>query len=315
MPVISDKDPLSEIKSKIKSKEPGLKAVPTIKFRDTYPLTELKAVDPKRCKPWKYHNRDVAWLTKERCLDLIVSIHRNGQIEPAIVRKIEGDPDHDYEIICGVRRWFACTQIPNQKFLVCVTDADDKTCMILMHSENADSKDISEFERAFSFAQQMKSGVFKNQTEMADAMGVSQGTISKMIKAAEIFEHEWIRALFHNKLDISVKHAYNLSVLLKKPDTYHLIYNEALNLKKEMERTGNFLPAPKVLKTLIQEAKPTVETSLESTLLTVDNKTILSCRRDKFNRFYIIVDNQAKTLSRQEVEAACLKALRSHVFD
>jgi ParB family chromosome partitioning protein len=140
MPVISDKDPLSETKSK----EQGLDAALTsVKLREFFHLNELKTVDPKRCKPWKYHNRDVAWLTKERCLDLIVSIHRNGQIEPAMVRRIAHDPDHDFEIICGVRRWFSCTQIPNQKFLACATDADDKTCMILMHAENADSKDRS----------------------------------------------------------------------------------------------------------------------------------------------------------------------------
>lgn len=279
-------------------------------------LTEFKKVDPASCRPWKYHNRDAAWLTKERCLDLIVSIQKIGQIEPAIVRKIKDNPNYDFEIVCGVRRWFACSQIPDQKFLVCVTDADDKTCMILMHAENADSKDISEFERAFSFAQQMKSGAFKNQTELGDAMGVSQGTISKMIRAAEIFEHEWIKALFHDKLDIPVKHAYALSVLLKTPESYDLIHQEAIALRKTIEETGQFPLASVVLKRLMAHTKPMVpKRVVESTLLSRDNKAVVSCRRDKFGKLYIMIEKSAKTLDHNEIEVACMKAIREHVFE
>ena len=60
--------------------------------KDKLMLFEL---DPKRCKPWEYHNRDVAWLTKERCQDLIGSIQQSGQIDPVLVRKIENDPNYD----------------------------------------------------------------------------------------------------------------------------------------------------------------------------------------------------------------------------
>ena len=34
----------------------------------------ILAVDPKRCRPWKFHNRTDAWYTRERCQDLIDSI-------------------------------------------------------------------------------------------------------------------------------------------------------------------------------------------------------------------------------------------------
>ena len=33
-------------------------------------------VDPEICLPWKYHNRDDAWMNSERCKDLISSIRR-----------------------------------------------------------------------------------------------------------------------------------------------------------------------------------------------------------------------------------------------
>ena len=34
----------------------------------------ILAVDPKRCRPWKFHNRTDGWYTRERCQDLIDSI-------------------------------------------------------------------------------------------------------------------------------------------------------------------------------------------------------------------------------------------------
>jgi hypothetical protein len=45
----------------------------------------------------------------------------------------------------------------------------------------------------------MKFGHFKNQTEMAEIMGFSQGSISKMIRAAKIFEVEWMRHFFKKR--------------------------------------------------------------------------------------------------------------------
>jgi ParB family chromosome partitioning protein len=268
-------------------------------------------IDPARCKPWKFHNRDIAWLTKERCLDLMLSIQKNGQLEPALVRRIQNDPKYDFEIIYGVRRWFVCSQIPDQKLLARITTADDKTCMILMHTENADSKDISDFERACSFSQQMKSGMFKNQTEMAEAMNLSQGTISKMIKAAEIFEHKWIESLFHNKLDIPIKHAYSLSILLKKNETYDCIKREAEIMRTEkVERP---LSATAILKRLIAQGKPNLYKSTEPTFLTVNNKPIVSFRQDKLGKFYIVIENHAKDLNYPEIEAACVKAIKDYL--
>lgn len=275
---------------------------------------ELVEVNPKRCLPWQYHNRDKAWLTKERCKDLITSIQKNGQIEPSLLRPIQGNPDYDYEIIFGVRRWFASSQIPNQKLLSYLTDADDKTCMILMHAENADSEDISDFERATSFAKQMKSGVFKNQTEMAEAMGVSQSTISKMIKAAEIFEHPWVEELFDNKLDISIRYAYTLSTLLKKPQLLPTIQQEAQTILEEKTKMGLSFTGSKVLKRLIKKGDPNAERSLETTLIEVDHKPAISCYLDKLGKFHLVLESRAKKLSTNEIQQTCLKAMNEYLL-
>ncbi len=276
---------------------------------------KLLEVDPKRCKPWKYHNRDKAWLKTDLCSDLIASIQKNGQIEPALLRKIKGDPLYDYEIIFGVRRWFACNQIPEQKLLAYLTQSDDKTCMVLMHAENADSQDISEFERASSFAKQMKSGVFKNQTEMAEAMGVSQSTISKMIKAAEIFEHDWIKVLFDNKLDISIRYAYTLSILLKKPDLLPVIQVEAKMIQAEKSKPEAIdLPGSKILKRLIEKGDPNAEKSPETVLLEVDDKPAVSCYQDKLGKFHLVFENRVRQLNTSQIQDTCLRAMKEYLL-
>ncbi len=274
----------------------------------------LIEVDPKRCKTWKYHNRDKLWLTRTRCLDLVRSIEKNGQIEPILVRALKDDPDYDFEIICGARRWFSCMQIPNQKVLAYVTEADDKHCMIMMHSENADSKDISDFERAVSFSEQMKSGVFKNQTDMAKAMGLSQSTICKMIKAAEIFQHDWLRELFDSKLEVPLRHAYALSSLLKKADRYALIEAEAAIMLKEKLQKQSALSGAATLKRLIKRVKGDLEPHFDVTvLLEEDQKPLLSVRKNKSQGLYLTLDPQLKTLNHTQIQDLCLKAIEAYL--
>lgn len=325
MPVISDKNPLNaagiEKKMKMKSGESVSSDIQSVTHMTSDSSDEgkvweilIREINPERCRPWKYHNRDVAWLTRERCKDLIHSIQKNGQNEPSLVREIKDDPEYDFELIYGVRRWFACSEIPGQKLLAQVTNADDKNCMILMHSENACSKDISEFERAFSFAQQMKSGVFRNQTEMAMAMGVTQGTISKMIKSAEILEHLWLKDLFLHKLDIPVKQAYTLSMLLKNPMHGESIKKEAYRIQEEFETTRRYQGAPNILKRLIKSVNVENNTALDSIFLTSGNRPVVHCRRDKVGKICIVIEDEAKSLSRSEVEAACLKAIADCVY-
>ncbi len=277
-------------------------------------LILLVEIDPKRCKPWRYHNRDSAWLTKEHCADLVRTLKREGQQDHILVRKLEGDPDADYEIIYGVRRAYVCAEILNKPVIAHITDLDDKTCMMLMHAENASSKDISEFERAYSFSQQMKSGLFKNQTEMAEMMGLSQGSISKMIKAAEILEIDWIAALFKTKMGIPVKPAYILSTLLKRTDARERVKTEAFLIQKNMAYT-KAPRASKVLRRLIAAAKGKANTSFEYVLLSENNKPIVCCCKDRMGNFSIIINNEAKQHNALEIELACLKAIRAHVFD
>lgn len=173
-------------------------------------------VDPSNCRPWKYHNRDNIWMNVEKCQDLISSIRKNGQKVPIFARKIEKDPDgKSWEIIAGRRRWFACNHL-GIKVRVKATDASDRECAILMNLENKDRNDISEFEDAISFKQQLEANLFDSQDEMAIALDIKKSKLSKMLSAAKIVDYTEIIELFKDITLLKINPIYALVLLLEK---------------------------------------------------------------------------------------------------
>ncbi|MBS0380672.1 MAG: ParB/RepB/Spo0J family partition protein [Proteobacteria bacterium] len=190
------------------------------------------SVDPKRVRPWKYHNRTEAWYTRERCQDLIESIAKDEQQEPALARKLVGDPNFDYELIYGMRRRYAC-EVLNRKLKVRVVEADDTRAAVLMHIENADRQDITPMERALSFLTQIEAKIFATQDALSEAIGLSKGQVAKMLKAAQLMRQATIGALFADKSAVPIAQAYNLSTLLERPGAKEVILQAAKNLGKD----------------------------------------------------------------------------------
>jgi ParB family chromosome partitioning protein len=194
------------------------------------------SVDPKRCRAWKYHNRTAAWYTRDRCQDLVESIAKDGQQEPAVARKLVSDPNFDYELVYGMRRRFAC-EFLNTKLKLRVIEADDARAAVLMHIENADRQDITPMERALSFQVQLEAKVFPTQEALGEAIGLTKGQISKLVKAAGLMRHATISQLFPDKSAVPVDPAYKLASLWDRPGAKEVILKAAQNLLQK-ERAG-----------------------------------------------------------------------------
>jgi ParB family chromosome partitioning protein len=207
----------------------------------------IHAVDPKRCRPWKFHNRTDAWYTRERCQDLIDSIAKDGQLEPALARRLDGEKDYDFELIFGMRRRFAC-EATGQKLKIRLVDADDARAAVLMHIENADRQDITPMERAISFLVQSEAKVFPTQEAMAEALNVSKGQVAKMIKAASLFKVPSLVALFPDRSVVPVELAYKLAAVMERPGAKEVVLKAAQTLGA---RGGAKRPAAEVLKSLL----------------------------------------------------------------
>ncbi len=271
-------------------------------------------LDPQCCKPWSYHNRDQACLSFEGCSDLIKSIQKHGQIEPVVVRAVQTGSGASFEIISGVRRWFACTQIKGQKLLARLTDADDRQCMLLMYADNADSQDISDMERAFSFAAQMKSGAFKSQTDLARALGISQSTISKLLKIVGLFEKSWFSALFDPKRDVPLQKAYRLSVLLKKPALSLKIEAEAERMLVQKKQGQCLGSAKMLLRQLIGCVRPDKGRKVieERVLLSKDEKAVMIAKEDQSGHLVLKLDRGVRDYDPDRLAALCLQAIQGY---
>jgi ParB family chromosome partitioning protein len=197
----------------------------------TSPLAEranILLVDPARCRPWRYHNRSNAWYTKERCQDLIDSIVKDGQLEPALARKLTNDPNFDFELIYGMRRRFAA-EFTHTKLKLRLTDADDAKAAVLMHIENADRQDITAMERALSFQQQLEAKIFPTQEAMAEAFGLGSPQVTKLLKAAQLFKHAPIAQLLPDRSAVPVGPAYELMTLMERPGAKEVVLKAAQN--------------------------------------------------------------------------------------
>jgi ParB family chromosome partitioning protein len=206
------------------------------------------SVEPKRCRGWKYHNRTTAWYTPERCEDLIRSIPKDGQQEPALARRLVGDPEFDYELIYGMRRRYAC-EVTNTKLKVRVVDIDDSQAAVLMHLENADRQDITPMERALSFQTQLDARVFATQDALATALNVSKGQVAKMLKATQLLNHGAIAALLLDRSAIPVDQAYKLASLMERPGAKDVVLQAAKNLARREEESVR--DARSILKALL----------------------------------------------------------------
>ena len=195
-------------------------------------LQEL--IDPGRCRIWEGHNRDYAALTDENCADLLESFKSEGrQNFPAIVRRIQGDPDHDYEVICGARRHWAVTWMraryqPDFRFLVEPRELADEEAFRLADLENRSRRDLSDYERAGDYARAVDRYYEGNQQRMAERLEVSKSWLSRYLELARLPSE--VLTAFASPHAVGISHAATLAPLLRAEDQKARIIAEAQRL-------------------------------------------------------------------------------------
>jgi len=217
-------------------------------------ITQLM-LDPARVRVWPGNARSYAHLSEESCRDLIDSlIAEGGQKVPAMVRRIDGDPEHDFEVIAGTRRhwsisWLRTHSYPEIQFIAQVVQLDDEAAFRLADLENRARKDISDLERARNYAAALKAHYGNHLTHMAERLKVSKGWLSKMLKVAALPDR--VVSAFASPGDIQLKPAYALARLLDDKAKAPAILKEAKTLAREQserrESDAPALPAADVL--------------------------------------------------------------------
>ena len=212
-------------------------------------VTQL-LLDPARVRIWPGNARTYAHLSEENCRELIASIvAEGGQKVPAVVRRVEGDATHDYEVIAGTRRhwsisWLRSHSYPDMQFVAQVASLDDEAAFRLADLENRARADVSDLERARNYLDALKAHYGNHQTRMAERLKLSKGWLSKMLKVATI--PDAVIAAFGSPADVQLKPTYALAQALDDKNTAKPITAMARQIAKEQasRREAGDLPYP-----------------------------------------------------------------------
>src|SRR5271166_3929930 len=223
-------------------------------------------VDPARCRIWEGHNRDYAALSEATCADLIESFKAEGrQNFPAIVRRVEGDPAHDWEVICGARRhwtasWMRARHQPDFRFLVEPRELTDEEAFRMADLENRSRRDLSDFERAGDYARAVDRYYGGSQQRMAERLEVTKSWLSRYLELARLPAE--VVAAFGLPHVLGIRHGATLAPLLRAPEQKERVLAEARLVSAEqadlISRSAATIPPAAVLHRLVSAAKTTV---------------------------------------------------------
>lgn len=277
-----DKESPTSSRSKVlaSAEIPAVKAMQSASPTDGMERQYVRDVDPKDCRPWRYHDRMSESLTPERCAELIESILKEGQKEPAVVRALPEGGEFRYEIIYGARRHFACSYIRTTKdekfpFKVVVKDIlSDEDAAHLTYIENESPDPIRDFERGVFFRRLLglESGVTavfvddglgvaeeKRRTgrdKLMERFGVDKAKLSKLLTCAELADYKEVMDIIIDRPGIPFTKGYQLACLLAK-DSHSK--ETILARARALREAGETLGVGKALAELIRAVEPRKE--------------------------------------------------------
>lgn len=219
--------------------------------------TTQELVDPARCRMWPEHNRDYAKLDEIRCADLLESLKAQGRQEvPAIVRRLQGDPEADFEVICGARRhwaisWLRTHNYPSFRFLVEIRDLTDEEAFRISDLENRAREDLSDVERARDYLRALGRHYGGQQKTMAERLNVSEAWLSRYLDLARL--PSALLAAFPDPHQLRIKHITLLKPLLRPAERGQRVLERAAGLSREAA-AGRALSPPDVIRELARAA-------------------------------------------------------------
>ena len=237
-------------------------------------------VDPERCRPWRMHNRDLDHLNEDSCRDLIDSfLSAKKQRIPAIVRRLKDDPNFDFEIIAGVRRWWTVKWLrahhhPEFEYLVTIQSVTDEEAFRVSDVENRSRKDISDWERAKEYTVALAEFYEGSQSQMAEHLNLSKSWLSRLLDVARLPEP--VVAAFSDTHDITVRVARDIKPLTGDPKALAKMREEAERVEEERSQKGLKLSGPEVAKRLVKATvAPAVKAAAEKEITGKGGKVIL----------------------------------------
>lgn len=165
-----------------------------------------KKLDPKQVVPSRWSNRHEASFATADFIRFKADIeHAGGNVQPILVRPIEGDSSK-HEIVFGHRRHRACLEL-GLPVLAAISTApmSDLDLFAAMDRENRERADLSAWEQGAMYRKALEEQMFPSQRRLAEALGLSHTWVRKAITVAELPES--VVQCFRSPLELQFKHA------------------------------------------------------------------------------------------------------------
>lgn len=265
-------------------------------------------VDPAKCRPWRMHNRDLDHLSEDSCRDLIDSfLSAKKQRIPAIVRRLKNDPNFEFEIIAGVRRWWTVQWLrdhhhPEYEYLVTIQNVTDEEAFRVSDVENRSRKDISDWERAKEYTIALAEFYEGSQSQMAAHLNLSKSWLSRLLDVARLPDE--IVSAFSDTHDITVRVARDIKPLVGDATTLAKMREAAAQIEEQRKRDGLKLSGPEVAKRLVRSTTvPVVKGGGEKKLTGRAGKVILRYTMARGGGLTIKIPPRTATTSTEVLKA------------
>lgn len=211
-------------------------------------------IDPDRCRPWQFHDRDTDGLNEVTCSDLIEGFKETGrQTTPGLVRPLRDDPQGlQYEVLVGVRRWWVCRHLGWQ-FEAEIGNPDDGEAFLVSDVENRSRTDLSDWERAWKYRRALKEiysaeGVaagrateLLTQEALAARLGQSATWLVRLLDLTDLPPE--VVAAFPATSEILVNHGRRLKVYLDEPSARARVVAKATEIAAGSKKSAKVVVA------------------------------------------------------------------------
>ena len=155
--------------------------------------------------------------TKLDLIDIIASLEKHGQTSPLVVRirKVKGKDT--YEIIDGLRRYFAAVKLKKFDSLYCLVRKMSDRQALLLQAVNTENKKTSGYERALSYRAALYEECIK-QKDLAEQLGISQSTLTRRMSFLKLNKDFWDNIKDLNK--ITDTFVNSISVIINKNNKF-----------------------------------------------------------------------------------------------
>jgi ParB family chromosome partitioning protein len=215
---------------------------------------------------------------------LAATIRALGMIQPIVVRPLDGNPDDDYEIVAGERRWRAAQLAGMSTVPAIIRTLDERSTVLYSLAENIARSDLNPMELAKGYESVLANHGF-SQTELAEAIGQNLKTVNRILQLLKLPES--VRQLIEQGL-LTAKHG---ELILTAPKAQRLaLAQRAVDQEWSVRELERQIAKPPVPTRQPAVSRPVdVDTTHEQTLWSEQLSADVKLRYAKTGKVQIVI--------------------------